>query len=350
MFFGSVEVNLDESKLDETFGQHVGSSVVDLSEVDSRLDHTHGLDVGLESDVVDVLLLFGELSVDREGGGDVGAVSVELAASVDEEELSVLSFVVINDVVEDCTVNTSTTDSIVGHFVDSLESTVDSEHLSDVGLAHARLAVSHEELVGFSSHSAGLSHLDHLRLGLDGSLVAKHVEEGREVDVEGLEPIEPGSVGLHFEPVEAVIQVECLGGKDFKVSHNLVLVDELVDSELGGVGVLNSEDTVKDLVFFTDSGESNDGLTSSNVNETVESHDVSETEELEEVGFVLPVGGAISVVVHEVLDVTLHEDDSMSSSLGISLLGELDNGLGGSISVFLVIGERYRLNFVNGNA
>src|SRR3546814_4303508 len=81
-------ITLEQAELDQTFGENTGRDFMRLA---NRLANFQRLDrrlVGRQHDLVDRALRLAEFAADRERARDVGGVTVEFAAGVDQDRKS----------------------------------------------------------------------------------------------------------------------------------------------------------------------------------------------------------------------------------------------------------------------
>jgi hypothetical protein len=97
----------EEAKILKTLKDALLGKVMELLPVDTRLESGHDISVGFKSDVVNLGLFLGELSIDRECGSNIRNVSIELDTSIHQEHVSILNFGVIILVVENGSISTS---------------------------------------------------------------------------------------------------------------------------------------------------------------------------------------------------------------------------------------------------
>jgi len=135
---------------------HIGPHHAGLHlSLDAALHGEHGL--------VDVALVLSELAVGREGGGEITVIAVVLAATVDEDHITVLDLTIVGEgsmaVVESSTVGATGTD---GGVADVAAATVEVAVVEEGGLelvlVHARLAGAHDGLVSLGGHADDVAH------------------------------------------------------------------------------------------------------------------------------------------------------------------------------------------------
>ena len=155
----------------EVLGDHPDGGVVDLAELDPRLDRLHGRLLRRIHRVVDLALGLGERPVDRQGAGDVGGEQrVDLDARVEEQHLAVLEVAGVLDPVQRGGVVPAGADRVVPDAV-ALVAGVEAEDALDPALAAAlgdRVAqLGDDRLEPLVGRGDGEPHLLDLPLVLD---------------------------------------------------------------------------------------------------------------------------------------------------------------------------------------
>ena len=151
--------------------------LVNISEIDPRLYHGHGLKVGLQNSSVNLCLFLGEFSIDWEAAGDISAVSIGNAPHIVKDDLSISGLGIVNNVVKGSAIFASSANALVGKLGCALEAAVQLEELPELELTHTRLGVLHDILVGLAGDPNRLSHELNLEVSFDAPALADGLEE-----------------------------------------------------------------------------------------------------------------------------------------------------------------------------
>jgi len=234
-----VDVTNEEATLDHLGEADAFGKTVHVGPHHTRLHLCLNTALHGEHSLVDIALVLSELTVGREGGGEITIIAVVFAATVDENHVAVLDLTVVGEssvaVVESGSVGTTGADGSVANVTAAtVEVAVVEEGRLELVLVHARLDGAHDGLVSLSSHADDIAHdLDLSRALADTALgeISNELATIHTVLVEAVK-VDLG-VGDATVGVDAGENVDDLGVSSSDVAGELVHELAVVNLVLG---------------------------------------------------------------------------------------------------------------------
>jgi len=158
-----VNVSLEESTLLELCKHNALSQTVHIRPHNTRTHSSLYAALHGKDSLINIALVLGELTVGREGGGEITIIAVVLSTDVHKAHVSILDLLVVGKtsmtVVESSTVGTTGTDGSVAHVAAAavVVGVVEESGLQLV-LHHSGLNGTHHGLVGISSDANNIAH------------------------------------------------------------------------------------------------------------------------------------------------------------------------------------------------
>jgi len=158
-----VDVTNEETTLDHLSEADTLSEAVHVRPHHTRLHLSLNTALHGENGLIDITLILSELTVSREGGGQITIIAVVLTATIDEDHITVLDLTVVGEssmtVVEGSSVGTTGADgSVTDVAAATMEVAVVEEGRLELVLVHAGLNGTHDSLVSLSSHANDIAH------------------------------------------------------------------------------------------------------------------------------------------------------------------------------------------------